>query len=94
MDDIGLTRNDEQIIQDLKHHLDVTFNIEDLGKLKYFLGIEVSYLPEEIGLSQTNFTRELLESFEIGNVKPTVTPLPINLKLSAKVGDFYHDLKY
>lgn len=42
VDDIIVTRNDALKICQLKTHLDSEFRIKDLGKLKYFLGIEVA----------------------------------------------------
>jgi len=42
VDDIVITRNDEEKIPQLKEHLFRHFETKDLGKLKYFLGIEVA----------------------------------------------------
>ena len=42
VDDIIVTRNDEKEKQDLKQCLIKKFEIKELGRLKYFLGIEVS----------------------------------------------------
>ena len=41
VDDIIMTRNDEKEKNTLKQFLAKEFEIKDLGKLKYFLGIEV-----------------------------------------------------
>lgn len=51
VDDVVLTGNDEASIQLLKDHLHKAFSIKDLGRLKYFLGTEVSYLPDGIALT-------------------------------------------
>ena len=42
VDDIVITNNDQDGIQKLKQHLFSHFQTKDLGKLKYFLGIEVA----------------------------------------------------
>ena len=42
VDDIVITGNDHDCIQRLKHHLFNHFQTKDLGKLKYFLGIEIA----------------------------------------------------
>ena len=52
VDDILVTGNDILAITTLKHHLHETFSIKDLGTLSYFLGIEVSYSPTSIALTQ------------------------------------------
>lgn len=51
VDDIILTGNDDHEIQQIKTHLNHTFSIKDLGKLHFFLGIEVHYLEDGIALS-------------------------------------------
>ena len=94
VDDIILTGNNLIVITQLKAHLNRVFSIKDLGKLHYFLGIEVGYLPRGIALTQHKFTAELLQSSKLQNYKPTVTPLPQNLKLHQDEGDLYNDAHY
>lgn len=85
-DDIILTGSDTHIVHHIKSHLDKVFSIKDLGELSFFIDIEVSYLPEGIALTQAKFTKELLNSCALYLSKPTVTPLPINLKLIVDYG--------
>ena len=42
-DDIIVTRNDEREKHDVEQRLAKEFEIKELGKLKYFLSIEVAY---------------------------------------------------
>ena len=42
VDDIIITGSDQDGIQKLKQHIFSHFQTKDLGKLKYFLGIEVA----------------------------------------------------
>ena len=42
VDDIVITGSDQDGIQKLKQHLISYFQAKDLGKLKYFLGIDVA----------------------------------------------------
>ena len=86
MDDILITGSNKFEIDHVKSHLDKCFGIKDLGPLHYFLGIEVTYLPEGIVLSQKKFTHELLQVIDISYMKPVATPLPINCKLTAEDG--------
>ena len=62
------------------------FSIKNLGKLHFFLGIEVAYLQEKIVLTQLKFTKELLKQSGIQNFKRTITPFSTNLKLFALEG--------
>ena len=61
VDDIIVTRNDEDEKKLLKGNLAREFDIKDPGRLKYFLGIEVVYSKEGIFLSQRKYTMDLLE---------------------------------
>ena len=81
VDDIILTGNNMAVIQSLKSHLHRIFSIKDLGRLSYFLGIEVSYLPDGIVLSQRKLTTELLQRSSIHQFKKVTTPFPLNLQL-------------
>lgn len=86
MDDIILTGNDHKEIEDTKIYLNNFFSIKDLGKLHFFLGIEVIYISDGIVLSQNKFTKELLHDTEFNKTKRALTPLPMNLKVSAQEG--------
>lgn len=74
-------------IEHLKSHLHHQFSIKDLGRLNYFLGIEVGYTSEGILLSQNKFTKELLSGCDVDLSRKASTPLPLNLKLQADLGD-------
>ena len=51
VDDIVITGNDQNGITDLKQHLFKHFQTKDLGRLKYFLGIEVAQFSSGIVIS-------------------------------------------
>ena len=51
VDDIIVTRNDEKEKNTLKQCLAKEFEIKDLGKLKYFFGIEVARFKQGIFIS-------------------------------------------
>ncbi|RVW25919.1 Retrovirus-related Pol polyprotein from transposon RE2 [Vitis vinifera] len=52
VDDIVITGSDQDGIQKLKQHLFTYFQTKDLGKLKYFLGIEIAQSSSSVVLSQ------------------------------------------
>ena len=83
MEDIILTGNDIHGIKGLKSHMYSIFSIKDLGRLNYFLGIEVTYAKGGIILSQQRFTSALLRDSGINSFKTAATPLPINLNLQS-----------
>ncbi|XP_021742804.1 uncharacterized protein LOC110708891 [Chenopodium quinoa] len=92
VDDIILTGNDTAGILDLKAHLHQVFSIKDLGKLNFFLGIEVCHISQGIILTQRKFTKELLQECDFDVSKTAKTPLPASVKLFADYGDFFPDL--
>lgn len=44
--DIIVTGNDTEAVDGFVKSLDSRFSLKDLGKLSYFLGIEVAYTPK------------------------------------------------
>ena len=92
VDDIIIIGDDLDVIQDIKAHLDHFFNIKDLGRLSFFLGIEIGYLISGICLTQKKFTKELLATAGITATKAVATHMPINIKLSAEEWALYEDI--
>ena len=81
VDDIIVTGNYEREKHDVKQRLAKEFEIEELGKLKYFLGIEVAYSTQGIFISQQKYMTDLLvETRNIG-CKPISTLMDPNHKL-------------
>ena len=60
VDDIVIVGSDQDGIQKLKQHLFSHFQTKDLGKLKYFLGIEVAQSNFEVIISQRKYTLDIL----------------------------------
>ena len=59
----------------LKKLLTKEFEIKDLGKLKYFLGIEVANLRNNIFISQQKYILDLLKETNMLECKPIDTPI-------------------
>ena len=60
VDDIIITLDDKEEIARLKECLGKAFEVKDLGRLKYFLGIEVARSAKGIVLSWWKYTLDLL----------------------------------
>lgn len=77
----------------LKVYLGKEYKNKDLGKLKYFLGIEVDRTQKGIVISQRKYTLDLLE--EIGKLgeKPIDKPVEQNHCLHSESGEVLHDQK-
>lgn len=80
-DDIVITGDNEEEMKCLKKILATEFEVKDLGKLKYFLGMEVSRSHKGISVSQRKYILDLLRETGMLGCKPSETPMEPNLKL-------------
>ncbi|RVW27145.1 Retrovirus-related Pol polyprotein from transposon RE1 [Vitis vinifera] len=81
VDDIVITGSDQNGIQKLKQHFFTHFQTKDLGKLKYFLGIEIAQSSSGMVLSQRKYALDILEETGMLDCKPVDTPMDPNVKL-------------
>ena len=54
-----------------------------------FSGVEVTYLPNGISLSQRKFTQDLLLDTSLVTPRSAATPLPLQCKLTPKEGNLF-----
>lgn len=66
--------------------LHADFALKDLGKLNYFLRIEVKPTQGGIILSQTKYASDVLKRVGMTNCKSSLTPLAASEKLSCQDG--------
>ncbi|XP_058782332.1 uncharacterized mitochondrial protein AtMg00810-like [Vicia villosa] len=83
VDDILLTGSCSYEIVKFKKVLMNEFEITDLEKLIYFLGMEVLYSKKGIILHQLKYELELLKRYKLTNYKSAVTPAEMNHKLDS-----------
>ena len=76
-----MTGNDEREKHELKQRLATEVEIKKLGKLKYFLDIEVAYSTQGIFISQQKYMTDLLAEIGKMGCKPISTPMDPNHKL-------------
>ncbi|MFS7989993.1 putative RNA-directed DNA polymerase [Helianthus anomalus] len=86
VDDIIITGDDEDGITKLKQFLQSQFQISDLGRLRYFLGIEVSRSPQGILLSQRKYVLDMLTECGLLGCKPVDSPMLPTRKLIPEDG--------
>ncbi|XP_021971679.1 uncharacterized mitochondrial protein AtMg00810-like [Helianthus annuus] len=90
VDDIIVTGNHAPSIQHFIKRLQSEFAIKDLGKLNYFLGLEVSHTTDALFLSQTKYARDILTRAGLLDSKPVATPLGTNDVFTSH-GKPFHD---
>ncbi|GJY87148.1 ribonuclease H-like domain-containing protein [Tanacetum coccineum] len=87
VDDIIIAGNSLTEIEKVKQFIKTKFMIKDLGKLKYFLGIEVLDTPKGICLNQRKYCFELIDEFRLLAGKPSNLPMQPNISLTSKPSD-------
>ena len=80
VDDLFVTGMDG-LIADTKRKLAVDFEMEELGKMHYFLGTEVWQNANGIYLRQGKYAVEILKRFGMMDCKAMATPMESNLNL-------------
>ena len=81
VDDIVISSSDQDGIRKLKQHLFSHFHTKDLGKLKYFLGIEIAQSKSDAVMSQRKYVLDILEETGMLDYKLVDTPMDPNVKL-------------
>ncbi|OMO85296.1 Integrase, catalytic core [Corchorus capsularis] len=86
VDDMVITGDDDLGIKDIKNHLSRTFEMKDLGPLRYFLGIEVNSSSHGYVLSQVKYASDHISKAGLSDNKIVDTPIEMNVKLKATDG--------
>ncbi|KZV39334.1 retrovirus-related Pol polyprotein from transposon TNT 1-94 [Dorcoceras hygrometricum] len=81
VDDLIYTGDDKDLMIEFKTSMMQTFDMTDLGKMKYFLGIEVLQKPEGIFLCQRKYATDVLKKFAMYESKPVKIPIVPGFKI-------------
>ena len=87
VDDLLVTGSSLEVIQEFKREMATKFEMSDLGKLTYYLGIEVYQGENGIVLRQDRYARKILEETGMGSCNPTHVPMEMNAKFSKSPDD-------
>jgi len=91
VDDIVLVSKNSHACDAFKSYLHSCFSIQDLGPLKYFLGIKVAHGPKGLFLSQCKYALEIVDECGLLGAKPSDFPMEENHKLSLATGPHLAD---
>ena len=91
VDDFIIACNDLSTLQKFKNYLCQCFKMKDLGKLKYFLGIEVARTREGMFISQRKYTLDIVAEAGLLACKPSAVPIELNYKLALSKNELIAD---
>jgi hypothetical protein len=86
VDDIIFGSDDDRLSQKFAKDMQSEFEMSLLGKLAFFLGLQICQSNQGIFISQTKYIKEMLKRFGMEDYKPVITPMQTSCKLS-KDGD-------
>jgi hypothetical protein len=64
-------------IEEARNHLMAEFEMKDLGKTKFCLGLQLEHLPSGILVYQPAYIQKVLEKFNMDKSYPTKTPMVV-----------------
>jgi len=81
VDDLIFTGNNESMFVKFKNSMKLEFDMTDLGKMKYFLGVEIFQNPEGIYISQRKYAKDILERFRMEKSTSVKNPIVPGVRL-------------
>ncbi len=93
VDDLLITCRNSSTISLVKNGLQTSFNIKDMGPVKFFLGVKVDrdHPNQTITLYQDTYIHKVLERFGLSECRPTKTPISVGHNLHQADDGFQHD---
>lgn len=81
VDDLMFTGNDEVMMCEFKSSMMREFDMSDLGKMRFFLGIEVLQRSDGIFICQRKYAMEVLKRFSMEKSNSVTSPIVPGYKL-------------
>ncbi|KAJ0577616.1 putative RNA-directed DNA polymerase [Helianthus annuus] len=82
VDDLIVTGSNLKLIMEFKRGMAKNFEMSDLGKLTYYLGIEVSQSKDGTKIKQEAYAKKILTKAGMINRNPTSVPIDPNVEVS------------
>lgn len=81
VDDLIYTGNDDELMMEFKKSMQSEFAMTDMGKMKFFLGLEATQKADGIFVCQKKYVIDLLERFGMSNSNSAHNPMVPGCKL-------------
>ena len=82
VDDIIFGSDDDRMSQNFSKDMQAEFEMSLLGKLTFFLGLQISQIDDGIFIFQAKYIKEMLKKFGMEDCKLVSTPMITGCKLS------------
>ncbi|KAJ4820349.1 polyprotein [Rhynchospora pubera] len=82
VDDMIYFGTNDAMLREFKEQMMAVFEMTDLGKMHYFLGLEVEQEEGRIFISQRKYATDLVAKFGLKGCNPVQTPMNTNEKLT------------
>ena len=76
VDDLNLIRTLEELTR-TANYLKREFEIKDLGKIKFCLGLQIKHFPTGISVHQSAYTKKILKRFYMNKAHPLTSPMAV-----------------
>ncbi|KAM7516070.1 hypothetical protein LguiA_005653 [Lonicera macranthoides] len=86
VDDLLVTGSSKELIDKFKEEMKDVFEMTDLGRMTFFLGLQVNQKKNEIFLCQHKYAKEILKKFNMEGCKPNATPMNQKEKFCSEDG--------
>ena len=73
VDDLNLIRTPEELIKTIDY-LKKEFEMKDLGKTKYCLGLQIEHCSDGVLIHQSTYTEKVLKHFHMDKSHPLSSP--------------------
>ena len=94
VDDLIFTGNDELMFTEFKNSMKHEFDMTDLGKMRYFLGLEVLQRSDGVFINQKKYALEVLQLFGMEKSNSVHNPIVLGFKLVKDEGGVKVDKNY
>ena len=81
VDDLIFTGNDASMFSIFKHSMMTKFDMTDLGRMSYFIGLEVLQTLDGISISQRKYAQEVLARFNMSQCNAIHNPVVPGFKI-------------
>jgi hypothetical protein len=85
VDDLIYTGDDKGMMVEFKKSMMEAFDMTDLGKMRFFLGIEILQKPEGTFICQRKYATDILKKFTMSESKPVNSPIVPGFKINRDV---------